>query len=182
MNVGKKIYTYVATKKVDRYLPLVKDQLESVYLNEAAMTAIKQKQFIGSYDMFENAVESQFKTLPENDQEGELQNQDIKFITSPFIRCMQTACFMQEGLFTECQASRKTKTEKILFLTSQLANRHKGKSLSFYRDSYVVQNQKAPGDLINTYCNGLLSSYHMNTLGDLSNGIPFCPGKIEDKP
>lgn len=81
---------------------------------------------------------------------------------------------MQEGLYTHFQVDAKTKTEKILFLTSHLANRHKGKSMSFYRDSYVVKS--TPKDILETQCNGLLSSYHLNTLGESSSGLPFVPG------
>ena len=70
----------------------------------------------------------------------------------------------------------------MLFVTNHLVNRHKGKSLSFYRDSYIVKNKDTPDELINTYCSGLLSSYHLNTIGEADSGIPFVPGELEDKP
>ena len=67
-------------------------------------------------------------------------------------------------------------------MSNHLANRHKGKTLKFYTNGYIVTHRQNPQELTSSLLSSLISSYHLNTLGEFSGHLPFIPSLLEEKP
>ena len=99
---------------------------------------------------------------------------DLLIVSSPFIRCVQTAAFLGHGLMS---ASGAQDAKPTLSVSHNLANRISGKKKYFYEQGLIVTTPST--EVISAKTNDAIQSYQMNQIGETN--LIF-PGQIEEKP